>query len=169
MGHVTNYRAHVGAREDGHFRSTLFRSERLLLGLNCLEPGQIQAEHVHNDQDKFYLVQEGRGEFAVGEERFGAGPGQVVWAPASPTSDSETYASAMGAPFEAERTVPLRSRRPIPGVVGGDSPHPDRSNPPTMIVRKAGDATRAQKRFGRGRSGSPAESFNSLPISPGLT
>lgn len=77
----TDYRDHVGSREGKHYKTTLFRTDRLLLGLNCLDPGQIQPVHTHVGQDKFYLVQEGRGRFTVGGERFEAGPGEVVWAP----------------------------------------------------------------------------------------
>jgi len=78
----THYRDHVGSREGKHYKATLFQSDRLLLGLNCLDPGQVQPVHAHSGQDKFYLVQEGRGEFIVGDERFACGPGEIVWAPA---------------------------------------------------------------------------------------
>lgn len=80
--HFTHYRQHVGAHPDKQFKSTLFRSERLMLGLNCLSPGQEQRGHVHDDQDKFYFVVEGTGDFHVGDERQQAGEGAVVWAPA---------------------------------------------------------------------------------------
>jgi mannose-6-phosphate isomerase-like protein (cupin superfamily) len=59
----------------------LFRSDALLLGLNCLEPGQVQKPHDHADQDKFYFVVEGTGNFWLGEEKVEAGVGEVVWAP----------------------------------------------------------------------------------------
>ena len=41
---------HVGSREDKFYKTTLFRSDALLLGLNCLEPGQIQQPHDHAGQ-----------------------------------------------------------------------------------------------------------------------
>lgn len=82
MSNFTDYRAHVGAREGKHHKATLFQSPRLLLGLNCLEPGQEQHVHSHEDQDKFYFVLEGAGEFTVGDEIRSAGPGMTVWAPA---------------------------------------------------------------------------------------
>lgn len=56
-----------------------------MLGLNCLEPGQSQRTHTHADQDKFYFVTEGAGEFVVGDETKRAGQGMVVWAPAGVT------------------------------------------------------------------------------------
>jgi mannose-6-phosphate isomerase-like protein (cupin superfamily) len=81
-GNFADYRDHTGAAPDKFFKSTLFQSKRLLLGLNCLEPGQTQAVHAHAGQDKFYFVVEGEGEITVGEETRSAGPGEVVWAPA---------------------------------------------------------------------------------------
>ena len=81
MKYAKNVRDHVGARVGKHHKATLFRSERLLLGLNCLEPGQDQPVHAHMGQDKFYLVQAGSGTFTVGEETVSAGPGEVIWAP----------------------------------------------------------------------------------------
>jgi quercetin dioxygenase-like cupin family protein len=82
MANFTDYRAHTGAHPTKFFKSTLFQSARLLLGLNCLEPGQTQSAHAHAGQDKFYFVVEGEGEFTVGDETQRAGPGLVVWAPA---------------------------------------------------------------------------------------
>jgi len=80
--HITDYRDHTGSSAEKFFKSTLFQSSRLLLGLNCLEPGQTQATHTHADQDKFYFVIEGQGAFAIADETYQAGPGMVIWAPA---------------------------------------------------------------------------------------
>src|SRR3954463_4554670 len=44
-----------------------FASDRLLLGLNCFEPGQDQKVHAHEGADKFYLVLRGRATIVVGE------------------------------------------------------------------------------------------------------
>jgi quercetin dioxygenase-like cupin family protein len=82
MPNFTNYRNHVGSNPERQFKSTMFKSTRLMLGLNCLEPGQSQNEHTHDEQDKFYFVVEGVGDFVVGEEERTAGEGVVVWAPA---------------------------------------------------------------------------------------
>lgn len=73
---------YTGVGTDKFHKSTLFRSEALLLGLNCLEPGQTQRPHEHADQDKFYYVVEGQGRFWLGEEQATAVSGEVVWAPA---------------------------------------------------------------------------------------
>ncbi len=82
MTRFKDYRDHTGSNPDKFFKSTLFQSANLLLGLNCLEPGQTQSAHAHGDQDKFYFVLEGEGEFMVGDEKQKAGAGAVVWAPA---------------------------------------------------------------------------------------
>ena len=73
---------HAGSRVDKPYKYTFFQSERLLTGLNCLEPGQAQSIHDHPDQDKFYLVLEGRGYFTVGDEAQTCGVGELILAPA---------------------------------------------------------------------------------------
>ncbi len=80
MSNFIDYRTRTGSRPNKFYKATLFRSDQLLLGLNCLEPGQTQHVHTHDDQDKFYFVLEGEGEFVVGEETQRAGPGITVWA-----------------------------------------------------------------------------------------
>ena len=82
MEYIKQIADHTGIRADKFYKMTLFRSDALLLGLNCLEPGQIQKPHTHEDQDKFYYVVAGNGRFWIGDERVTAGPGAVVWAPA---------------------------------------------------------------------------------------
>ena len=81
MSNFVSYVERVGSLPDKQFKATLFQSGRLMLGLNCLEPGQAQHAHEHHDQDKFYFVVEGTGEFDVGGESRSAGEGMVVWAP----------------------------------------------------------------------------------------
>ena len=82
MTNFAHFRSHIGADPEKFFKSTVFQAEGLLVGINCLEPGQSQSEHVHDNQDKFYYVVEGHGEFVVGEEARAAGTGMVVFAPA---------------------------------------------------------------------------------------
>ncbi len=79
---LKDYRNHTGTRTDKHFKATLFRGKHILLGINCLEPGQVQPLHDHADQDKAYIVMEGHGYFTVGDDTHEAGPGEIVWAPA---------------------------------------------------------------------------------------
>ena len=82
MKYITRPSDHAGSRPDKFYKATLFRGDGLLLGVNCLEPGQTQPVHDHADQDKFYYVIEGIGRFQVGDEFGTAGAGEVVWAPA---------------------------------------------------------------------------------------
>jgi len=79
---IVNYADHVGRRSDKFYKTTLFQGNYLMIGLNCLEPGQVQKVHDHADQDKFYFVIEGRAHFTIGETVTEAGPGHVVWAEA---------------------------------------------------------------------------------------
>ncbi|HVR96972.1 MAG TPA: cupin domain-containing protein [Thermoanaerobaculia bacterium] len=46
-------------------KSTLFQSERLLVGLNAFEPGQEHKLHAHAGMDKVYHVLAGRGVFLL--------------------------------------------------------------------------------------------------------
>ncbi len=69
-------------REDKAFKHTFLQSERLLTGLNVLRPGQEQSIHDHPEQDKFYYVVEGAGQFTVGEETQRCEAGMLVLAPA---------------------------------------------------------------------------------------
>jgi len=73
---------HTGVKAEKFFKSTLFRGDALLLGVNCLEPGQVQKAHTHGDQDKFYYVVGGNGRFTLGTDLVNAAAGEVVWAPA---------------------------------------------------------------------------------------
>jgi quercetin dioxygenase-like cupin family protein len=80
-----DYRALVRSDPQRMAKATLFRSGRMLLGLNCLEPGQVQPAHDHADQDKFYFVLEGEGDFQVADAHQRAGAGTAVWAGAGQT------------------------------------------------------------------------------------
>ncbi len=82
MQYFKDYREHFGTSASKFYKTTLFDSSRLVVGLNCLEPGQMQAQHAHAGQDKCYLVLEGEGAFTIGNERRVAGEGTAVWAPA---------------------------------------------------------------------------------------
>lgn len=57
-------------------------ADHLLLGLNCLEPGQAQAVHAHTGADKFYLLLSGSATLVVGDEARACGAGDLVVAPA---------------------------------------------------------------------------------------
>ena len=65
-------------------------TDRLLLGLNCFEPGQEQRVHAHAGVDKFYLILSGRAKVVVGSEARDCGPGDLVFAPAGVEHGVET-------------------------------------------------------------------------------
>jgi mannose-6-phosphate isomerase-like protein (cupin superfamily) len=46
-------------------KTSLFESERLLVGLNSFEPGQEHRLHAHSGMDKVYHVLAGRGVFLL--------------------------------------------------------------------------------------------------------
>ena len=79
---IVHYRDQVGSRPEKFYKTTLFQAEHLMIGLNCLEPGQVQPVHDHADQDKVYVVLEGTGRFTVGDDVQDANEGAVVWAQA---------------------------------------------------------------------------------------
>jgi quercetin dioxygenase-like cupin family protein len=56
---------HAVYRPDKMGKSTLFESERILVGLNAFEPGQEHALHAHPGMDKVYLVLDGSGAFLL--------------------------------------------------------------------------------------------------------
>ena len=65
-------------------------TDRLLLGLNCFEPGQSQKVHAHAGADKFYMVLSGRAKVVVGAEAREVGAGDLVFAPAGVDHGVET-------------------------------------------------------------------------------
>lgn len=78
-----DYRAFTGVDEGKIFKATLAQSGNILLAIHCLTTGQSQQVHMHIGEDKFYFVLEGSGYFQVGDVYQTAGPGTLVWAPAS--------------------------------------------------------------------------------------
>jgi quercetin dioxygenase-like cupin family protein len=63
-------------------KTTLFRSPRLLVGLNAFEPGQEHVIHAHADQDKVYQVVAGRGRFLLADRELPMAAGDLLVAPA---------------------------------------------------------------------------------------
>ena len=51
----------------------------------CLEPGQTQKDHHHDDNDKFYHVLSGSCRVRMGDETRTLSPGQIAIAPAGVT------------------------------------------------------------------------------------
>jgi quercetin dioxygenase-like cupin family protein len=63
-------------------KNNIFQSPRFFCDIYCFEPGQEQKGHIHGEQDKVYLVLEGKGTFQVGNEKQVLGPGDGTMAPA---------------------------------------------------------------------------------------
>lgn len=83
MEHPTAIRPqdHAVYRADKMGKATLFRSERMLVGLNAFEPGQEHALHAHAGMDKLYQVIEGDGLFLLEGETVSMQAGMLLVAP----------------------------------------------------------------------------------------
>jgi len=62
-------------------KSTLFHSDRLLVGLNAFEPGQEHRLHAHEGMDKVYHVLEGSGVFLLDDGEVPMEAGTMLVAP----------------------------------------------------------------------------------------
>jgi len=65
----------------GMGKSTLFQSERLLVGLNAFEPGQEHRLHTHSGMDKLYQVLAGSGVFLLQGREEPMAAGMMLIAP----------------------------------------------------------------------------------------
>ena len=83
MEHPTliNPRDHAVYSPDKMGKSTIFRSERVMVGLNAFEPGQEHALHAHEGMDKVYQVIEGQGLFLLEGDDVPMQPGVLLVAP----------------------------------------------------------------------------------------
>ena len=66
---------------DGMGKGTIFRSERVLVGLNGFEPGQEHAVHAHEGMDKVYQVLSGAGLFLMEGRELPVSRGMLMVAP----------------------------------------------------------------------------------------
>lgn len=62
-------------------KATIFQSSRILVGLNCFEPGQEHKLHAHEGMDKVYQVISGRGVFLLEDREIEMEPGVMLVAP----------------------------------------------------------------------------------------
>lgn len=79
---VVNLRDYSQFSPEKMKKQNLFQSSRFFCDVYCFEPGQEQKGHVHADQDKVYVVLEGKGTFRVGTETRILGEGEGTMAPA---------------------------------------------------------------------------------------
>lgn len=82
MNYILNWQHHAGSQAEKFYKTTLWQGDHMMVGLNCLEPGQAQKIHAHDGAEKFYFVLEGSGWFTVGDEEKEAGTGSLIVAPA---------------------------------------------------------------------------------------
>jgi quercetin dioxygenase-like cupin family protein len=75
-------RDHARFTSDRMAKITLGTTARVHLDLYALEPGQAQKVHTHDDQDKVYVVLEGRGRFTLGGAEETLEPGEAIVAAA---------------------------------------------------------------------------------------
>ena len=62
-------------------KSTIFRSDRIMVGLNAFEPGQEHSLHSHEGMDKVYYVVEGEGLFLLESSEVQMQAGVVLVSP----------------------------------------------------------------------------------------
>ena len=62
-------------------KSTIFESERIMVGLNSFNPGQEHKLHAHSGMDKVYHVLEGRGVFVLEDREIEMEAGTMLIAP----------------------------------------------------------------------------------------
>ena len=93
MNHFLDWQEHTGSQPEKFYKTNLWQGEHLMVGLNCLQPGQTQKTHAHQGADKFYFVLEGSGKFTVGEEEREADTGALVVAPAGIPHGVTNYGS----------------------------------------------------------------------------
>src|SRR3989442_15778871 len=109
-------KAHAKLQPDKMAKIALAATPRALLDLYCVAPGQDQKPHTHGDQDKFYVVLEGRGRFRLGAPR-----------PTPPGRD----APLAGPPHHHRRGKQTPPPPPPPPPVGSPPP------PPLRVARRA--------------------------------
>ncbi len=73
MNNFFNWREHAGSQAEKFYKTTIWQGEHVLVGMNCLEPGQTQKVHAHDGADKFYFVLEGDGQIHRRRRRKGCG------------------------------------------------------------------------------------------------
>lgn len=83
MDHPTVFHPekHAVYSPDKMGKSTLFSSDRMMVGLNAFEAGQEHKLHAHAGMDKVYHVLEGTGVFVLGDRELPMQAGHMLIAP----------------------------------------------------------------------------------------
>jgi quercetin dioxygenase-like cupin family protein len=77
-----DYHDFICFKEDRYGKATLFENEAVLVGVNCMTPGQSLSKHAHEEQNRFYYVIEGQGDVKIEDEERHVAAGSVAWIPA---------------------------------------------------------------------------------------
>ena len=83
MDHPETFRPeeHAAYNSEKMGKSTLFASDRILVGLNAFEPNQEHKLHAHEGMDKVYQVLEGEGVFTLEDRELPMSAGMMLIAP----------------------------------------------------------------------------------------
>ena len=76
-----DYKSFLTFNKDKYGKATLFETQYAKIGLNCLEPGQEFDRHAHIEQNRCYIVLEGKGMVSIGTEEKEVAPGVVFYVP----------------------------------------------------------------------------------------
>ncbi len=91
---------HIGARRFDSLKMqkvNLLETPRFFCDVYCLEPGQGQKPHRHENADKVYVTLEGEVVVRVGDESAALGVGAAVLAPAGSDHGLENRGAARAA------------------------------------------------------------------------
>ena len=79
LSHIND---HIRITTERWYKGTIFQSEHMLVGVDCLAVGQSQPAHMHRGHDKMYYIQSGSGEFTIGTTVAVCNAGSIIIAPA---------------------------------------------------------------------------------------
>jgi quercetin dioxygenase-like cupin family protein len=79
LSHIND---HIRITTERWYKGTIFQSEHMLVGVDCLAVGQSQPAHMHRGHDKMYYIQSGSGEFTIGTTVAVCTAGSIIIAPA---------------------------------------------------------------------------------------
>ncbi len=79
---MTHLSDHIKITQERWYKGTIYQSEHMLVGVDCLASGQSQPPHLHRGHDKMYYIHAGTAVFTIGTEESHATAGMVIIAPA---------------------------------------------------------------------------------------
>lgn len=97
-------------------KNNIFETSHMFCDLYCLEPGQSQKVHVHEDATKFYYIMEGTAQVLVGKRQRQVGPGFLALAKPGELHGVENVSD--------DRVVVLVAMAPNPNPNPDPNPNP---------------------------------------------